>query len=135
VFTASRPRWLSPISLRLPSWTSWLPTAGLVTELNSVGRVIQPRSEANRKHRSSVDVGGVVSRAPLQWNCPPRVGSRGNTASYSSPIVASRHRGLDMFLLCVCADKCLLGHNLVTAPYTSFLGGGSLYRVFHDFMA
>jgi hypothetical protein len=35
VFTASRPRWLSSISLQLPSWTNWLPAAELWTQLDS----------------------------------------------------------------------------------------------------
>jgi hypothetical protein len=32
---------------------------------------IQPLHGPNRKHSSSVDVGDVVSRVPLQWHCPP----------------------------------------------------------------
>jgi hypothetical protein len=57
-------------------------------QLTQLGRVIQPWSGPNRKHRSSVDVSGVISRVPLQGHCPPSAGPRGSTAYRNSPIVA-----------------------------------------------
>jgi hypothetical protein len=81
--------------------------------------MIQPHSGPNRKHRPSVDMGGEVSRVPLQRHCTPGAGPRGNTAFRSSPIFTRRLRRRDVFLCCMCnhryTDKFLMFRNLVTA--------------------
>jgi hypothetical protein len=61
------------------SLTNQLAPLHSLTELNLVGWVIQPRSGPNRKHCSSVNVGGVVSRVPWQRHCPPGARLRDNT--------------------------------------------------------
>jgi hypothetical protein len=90
------------------------PPRRVLIEVNSVGRVIFRRNRLNRKHRSPVDVGDVVSRVPLQRHCLPGAGPRGNTASRSSPIVAWHHRERDVFLCWACSH--CYSDKLLTVP-------------------
>jgi hypothetical protein len=106
MFMASCLHWVSPHCSSWAELTDFqLPNSRLdsdstpLTDLNSVGRVISPRSGPNRKCHSSVDVGGVVSHVPL-----PGARPLGNTTSHCSPTVAQNHCRCrrNMFLCCVC---------------------------------
>jgi hypothetical protein len=110
-----RSSWAELTGFQLPN--SWLELNSTpLTELNLVGRVIQPRSRPNRKRHSSVDVGGMVSRVPLQQQCLPSGGPRDNTASHCSPTVVRHHRRCrcDVFLYCMCSH--CYANKLFTVP-------------------
>jgi hypothetical protein len=107
MFMASRPCWLSPVSLQLPSWTNWLPTAKFSTWLDSTAL-----------HCTNWTELGQLSDIASEWT---QREPRENTASNISSVVASRSYRTDHVAALLPTALLLLRDITVNVTFSSVL--------------